>query len=367
MVSAATPVAPALAAEAYLLKDLNSDQVLVAQNSDERREPASLTKLMTAYLAFQALHAGKLQLEQTTSVSPFAHKQEGSRTFLEVNEPVTVKTLLYGVIVQSGNDATVALAELIAGNEPTFAHQMNDAAQKLGMTNTHFENSTGLNHPNHYSTASDLARLAAAIIREFPDYYSIYSVKTFTHHKITQPNRNLLLYRDPSVDGMKTGHTEKAGYCLISSSKRGNRRLLSVVMGTKSDLARAQESQKLLNFGFGAYETTLGLTGGQHLQAAQVYKGNLSTVYVGAAQNTWITLPNGEARSLVRQTIINAPLIAPLAKGREVGKLMLVLNGKPIQTVPLVALEQIQEGSFFKRIKDSIRLMLAERGWGSIK
>lgn len=366
LIMASTPVAPTLAAEAYLLKDLGSDQILVAQNADERREPASLTKLMSAYLAFQALQQGKIRLDQVTSVSVYAHKQEGSRTFLEVNEPVTVKTLLYGIIVQSGNDATVALAELIAGNEATFAQQMNEAAKKLGMTNTHFENSTGLNHPNHYSTASDLARLAAAIIREFPDFYSIYSVKSFTHNKITQPNRNLLLYRDPSVDGMKTGHTDKAGYCLVSSSKRGDRRLLSVVMGTQSDLARAQESQKLLNFGFGAYETTLGVTAGKRLpEIAPVYKGDLSTVYVGAASNVWVTLPNGDARNLTKKVSLNAPLVAPMEKGREVGRLTLALNGKPIQTVPLVTLEKINPGSFFKRIKDTIRLMIAERNGGA--
>ncbi len=357
---AATPIAPTLDAETYLLKDFNSDQILVAQNADERREPASLTKLMTAYLAFEALHTGKIRLDQTTSVSAYAHKQEGSRTFLEVNERADVKTLLYGTIVQSGNDATVALVELISGNEPTFVQLMNTTAKKLGMLNTHFENSTGLNNPNHYSTASDLARLAGAIIHDFPDFYPIYSVKSFTHNKISQPNRNLLLYRDPTVDGMKTGHTKNAGFCLVSSSKRGDRRLISVVMGTKSDLARAQESQKLLNFGFGAYETTLGLSGGQRLQEAPVFKGDLSNVYVGAAHNVWVTLPNGDARNLTRQATLTSPLIAPLKKGHEVGRVTLSLNGKAIQTIPLVTLEAVNSGSFIKRIKDSIRLLIQE-------
>ncbi len=360
---AATPVAPVLEAEAYVLKDLNSDQVLVAQNADERREPASITKLMTAYIAFEALRNGKIKQDQTTSVSMNAYKQEGSRTFLEVNEQVPVKTLLYGTIVQSGNDATVALAELISGNEATFAQKMNETAKKLGMTNTHFVNATGLNHPEHYSTASDLARLAAAIIRDYPDYYPIYSVKSFTHRKITQPNRNLLLYRDPSVDGMKTGHTAKAGYCLIASSKRNNRRLLSVVLGTRSDLARANESQKLLNFGFGSYETILGATAGQRLASPKVYKGDLSTVYVGTANNASITLPNGEAQKLTKQVNLNSPLIAPLPKGTQVGTLSLSLNSKLIQTVPVITLEQVSSGGWVKRIKDSLYLMLAERGW----
>jgi D-alanyl-D-alanine carboxypeptidase (penicillin-binding protein 5/6) len=335
--------------------------VLVAQNADERREPASLTKLMTAYLAFQAIKTKKIRLDQTTSVSLFAHKQEGSRTFLEANEQVTVQTLLYGMIVQSGNDATVALAELISGNEPSFAQLMNETAKKLGMNNTHFENASGLNHPNHYSTASDLARLAAAIIQEYPEFYPIYSVKSFMHHKITQPNRNLLLYRDSSVDGMKTGHTEKAGYCLVSSAKRGQRRLISVVMGTKSDLARAQESQKLLNFGFGAYEATQVLTAGQRLQMAPVYKGQLSSVYAGAGQALWMTLPNSESRNVTHQVSVNAPLIAPLAKGQEIGKITVLLSGKPVQTVPLVTLEAVPEGSFFARMKDSLRLMWEKR------
>jgi serine-type D-Ala-D-Ala carboxypeptidase (penicillin-binding protein 5/6) len=359
---AVTPVAPALAAEAYVLKDLNSDQVLVAQNADERREPASLTKLMSAYLTFQALKTGKIKMDQTTSVSLHAHKQEGSRTFLEANESVTVQTLLYGMIVQSGNDATVALSELISGNEPTFVQLMNETAKKLGMLNTHFQNAPGLNHPEHYSTASDMARLAAAIIHDFPEYYPIYSVKSFTHHKITQPNRNLLLYRDPTVDGMKTGHTEKAGYCLVASAKRSNRRLVSVVMGTRSDIARAQESLKLLNFGFGAYETTQVAAAEQRLpQIATVYKGALSTAYAGVQQDVWMTLPNGDARNISKQVQFNAPLIAPLKKGAEIGRMTLSLNGKPLQTVPVVTLEEIKEGSFMKRIKDSIVLMIEQR------
>ncbi len=360
---AATPVAPVLAAEAYLLKDLNSDQVLVAQNADERRDPASITKLMTAYIAFEALHSGKIKQDQTTSVSLNAYKQEGSRTFLEINEQVSVKTLLYGTIVQSGNDATVALAELISGNEAIFAQKMNETAKKLGMANSHFVNSTGLSHPDHYSTTSDLARLAAAIIRDYPDYYPIYSVKSFTYRKITQPNRNLLLDRDPSVDGMKTGHTAKAGYCLISSSKRNNRRLLSVVLGTRSDLARAQESQKLLNFGFGSYDTILGATAGQRLDSPKVYKGDLSTVHVGTANNAWITVPNGEAQKITKHINLNSPLIAPLAKGSQAGTLSLSLNGKLIQTVPVITLEQVNSAGWVKRIQDSLYLMLAEKGW----
>jgi serine-type D-Ala-D-Ala carboxypeptidase (penicillin-binding protein 5/6) len=233
------------------------------------------------------------------------------------------------MIVQSGNDATVALAELISGNEPSFAQLMNETAKKLGMTNTHFENATGLNHPNHYSTASDLARLAAAIIHEYPEFYPIYSTKSFTYQKITQPNRNLLLYRDSSV---------------------------SVVMGTKSDLARAQESQKLLNFGFGAYESTQFLGANQRLQTAPVYKGELSTVYVGSAQPLWMTLPNGESHNVTRQITVNAPLVAPLAKGQEVGKITLLMGGKPVQTFPLVTLEAVSQGGIFKRLKDTLRL-----------
>jgi penicillin-binding protein 6. Serine peptidase. MEROPS family S11 len=247
--------APALAANAWVLVDHATGQVLAGKDPDARIEPASLTKLMTAYLTFAALKAGTITPDQVVPVSTKAWRMEGSRMFIEPNKPVTVDELIRGVIVQSGNDACVALAETIAGSEEAFAALMNREAQRLGMVNTNFTNSTGLPDPQLYTSANDLARLAAAIVRDFPEYYSLYSLKEFTYNNIKQPNRNRLLYMDPTVDGMKTGHTSSAGYCLVSTAQRGERRLISVVLGAASDTVRAQESLKLLNFGFQFYET----------------------------------------------------------------------------------------------------------------
>src|SRR5574343_429923 len=292
---------PAVAAKAWLLMDYGSGQVLASQNPDERIEPASLTKLMTAYLTFSAVKGGSLTLDQVIPVSEKAWKTSGSRMFVQPGRPVTVHELMHGMIIQSGNDACVALAEAIAGSEEAFAQLMNKEAARLGMKNTHFENATGLPHPSHLTTVRDLSILATAIIRDFPEFYPIYSIKEYTYNKIKQPNRNRLLFIDPTVDGVKTGHTDSAGYCLIASAKRNDRRLLSVVVGTASDSVRAQESQKLLNWGYLAYDTV---------------KAGFLSYFV-------LCLPNGDAAKLKPNVISHQPLMAPLAKGQAIGTLQL--------------------------------------------
>ncbi|HZQ61207.1 MAG TPA: D-alanyl-D-alanine carboxypeptidase family protein, partial [Casimicrobiaceae bacterium] len=275
--------APSIAAASYVLLDYTSGQTIAAQNPDEHRDPASLTKLMTAYLTFAALRDKTITASQMVNVSTAAWKAEGSRMFIEPRKAVSVDELLRGVIVQSGNDASVALAELIAGSESAFADRMNAEAKRLGLNNTHFMNATGLAHPQHYSTAADMAHLAAAIIRDFPEYYPLYSIKEYRYNNITQPNRNRLLWTDPYVDGMKTGHTEAAGWCLVASAKRGQRRLLSVVLGAPTDAARATESQKLLNYGFQAFDTVQLYQPGQTISSLRVWKGAQEQVPAGFA------------------------------------------------------------------------------------
>ncbi|HTY02959.1 MAG TPA: D-alanyl-D-alanine carboxypeptidase family protein, partial [Rhodocyclaceae bacterium] len=287
--------APSVAARSWLLLDFGSGQLLASAAADERIEPASLTKLMTAYLAFSALKQGTLKLQQTVPISEKAWKASGSRMFVEPNKPVTVDELLHGMIIQSGNDASIALAEAMAGSEDAFAQRMNSEAQRLGLTGTHFMNATGLPDARHYSTARDLARLAQALIRDFPVNYAIYSQKEYGYNNITQPNRNRLLWLDPTVDGVKTGHTESAGYCLIASSKRGPRRLLSVVLGADSDAARAQESQKLLNYGFQYFDAIRFYTRNQTISEFKVFKGTQNKVKVGFLDDFVLSLPKGIA------------------------------------------------------------------------
>jgi len=351
------PPPPALAAKAYLLKEFNSGKVIAQQGGDERIEPASLTKLMTAYLSFKAIKNGHLQLTQTLPVSPKAWKAEGSRMFIQPDIPVTVDELLHGMIIQSGNDACITLAEGIAVTEETFAEMMNKEAARLGMKNTHFMNATGLPDPNHYTTVNDLALLASAIIRDFPDEYKrLYSVKEYTYNNITQPNRNRLLWVDPNVDGMKTGHTESAGYCLISSAKRGDMRLLSVLVGAPSDNARATESQKLLNFGFQFYETRLLYKQGQTISKLKVWKGMEDTLSATVAPDLYLTLPKGKYASVKATVTAMQPLIAPLAKGQAIGKVTITLDGKTLQEQNLVTAQEIPVAGLFRRIWDGIRL-----------
>jgi len=354
--SAGTPP-PAIAAKAYLLLDYHSQQTLASVKADERFEPASLTKLMTAYLTFSALKQKKIELTQTVPVSERAWKAEGSRMFIEPRKPVTVDELIHGMIIQSGNDACVALAELIAGSEEVFAQMMTKEAQRLSMKNTSFMNATGLPHPQHYSTAYDLALLASAIIRDFPEYHPIYSTKEYRYNKITQANRNRLLWSDPTVDGMKTGYTENAGYCLITSAKRGERRLLSVVLGTASENARAAESQKLLNFGFQNYDSVKLYESGQAVSSVPVWKGATNSVKAGFQTEMYASVPKGQTDKLKAQLETQQPLMAPLAAGQKIGTMKLTLDGKPYAEIPVVALDAVPLAGVFGRGWDSIRLL----------
>ena len=350
---------PSLAVKAYLLQDFNSNSVIASYKKDERIEPASLTKIMTAYVTFDAIQQGHLKLDQTLPVSEAAWKIEGSKMFIEPNKPVTVDELLHGMIIQSGNDASITLAIGVAGSETQFAGMMNKQAAKLGLTNTHFMNATGLPDKNHYTTASDLAMLASALIRDFPlEYRRLYSVKEYTYNKITQPNRNRLLWLDANVDGMKTGHTDTAGYCLIASSKRGNSRLVSVVLGAVSEAMRASESQKLLNYGFQFYESTLVYKQAQTINTLRVYKGQDKTVSATLNKDFYLTLPKGDYTRVKAIMTSQQPLIAPIKSGQEIGKITFTLDGKVINEQKLVTAKSVEAAGFFGRLLDSIKLMI---------
>lgn len=353
---AEAPQPPVVAARAWLLMDMTSGQTIASRNPEERVEPASLTKLMTAYLAFAALKAKSLAPSQSVAVSQRAWRAGGSRMFIEPRKPVTVQELLHGLIVQSGNDACIALAEAIAGSESAFVDRMNREAQRLGMMNTRFTNSTGLPEPGHYSTASDLALLAAALIRDHPDYYKLYSEREFRYNEITQQNRNRLLWLDPNVDGVKTGYTESAGYCLIASAKRGARRLLSVVVGAASDRQRAQESQKLLNFGFQSYDGLRLFQKGEAISKLQVWKGSKPELKAGVAEDLYVTVPRGSADKLKAELVSRQPLFAPLAAGESVATLRLLHEGRLLGEYPVVALDNIAVAGFFARAWNAMRL-----------
>jgi serine-type D-Ala-D-Ala carboxypeptidase (penicillin-binding protein 5/6) len=351
------PPAPQVAARGYLLYDFNSGQTLVSQNPDERMEPASLTKLMTAYLAFAALKQKTLRLDQTIPVSTRASRAAGSRMFIEKDRPVTVDELLRGMIVQSGNDACIALAEAIAGSEEVFAQMMTREGQRLGMKNTSFMNSTGLPHPQHFSTATDLAVLAAAVVRDYPEYYPLYSLKEYRYNNIAQSNRNRLLWIDPTVDGMKTGHTDNAGYCLITSAKRGPRRLISVVLGTASESVRATESQKLLNYGFQFYDAIRLYEKNYAVATVPVWKGGSNQVKAGFVNDLYLTLPKGQSDKLKASVETQQPLIAPIRAGQKIGVLKVVLDGKPLREFPVLALEEIPVAGLLGRGWDTLRLL----------
>lgn len=350
------PPAPPVAARAYLLADFPSGRLLVQQGINDRVEPASLTKLMTAYLTFTAIKQGRLKMDQVLPVSEKAWRTEGSRMFIEMNRPVTVNELIHGMIIQSGNDACITLAEGVAGSEEVFAQMMNQQAARLGMKNTHYMNSTGLPHPQHYTTAYDLSLLAAAIIRDFPEYYKFYSIKEYRYNNITQPNRNRLLWLDPSVDGMKTGHTESAGFCLIATAKRDPMRLISVVLGTSSDSVRATESQKLLNYGFQFFETTRVYAGNQTVSTLPVWKGSAKTLKAGVSQDLTLTLPKGYYSRVKATVTSKQPLLAPISAGQIVGSIQFTLDDKPLADYPLVALENVAIGNIFGRAIDTIKL-----------
>lgn len=352
------PNPPQLAAKAWVLLDFDSGRVLADYNPDGRVEPASLTKLMTAYLVFQELAAKRLQLDDLVPISEKAWRQPGSRSFLRVGNRVPLEVLLRGMITQSGNDASVALAEKLAGSEEVFAQLMNETAKKLGMNNSNFLNATGLPDPNHYTTANDLATLARAIVQDYPQYYKWYSEKEFVWNDIRQPNRNRLLWQDESVDGMKTGHTESAGYCLVASAKRGDMRLISVILGADSDKARTQESQKLLNYGFRFYETHKLYDPQKSLSKVRVWQGELDEVSVGSAQSVYLTIPRGQYEQL-KPVIEFAPhVVAPLAKGQEVGTLKVTLGDEVLAKMPLVTQQEVPAGGFFKRAIDQARLAI---------
>ncbi len=347
---------PELAAKAWLLMDANSGQVLTERDADRRIEPASLTKLMTAYLSFAAIKQGHLKLTDTLPISEKAWKTEGSRMFVEPNKPVTVDELLHGMIIQSGNDATVALAESIGGSEAGFATMMNKEAQRLGMKHTHFVTSTGLPDPQHYTTARDLSLIATAIIRDYPEFHPLYSIKEYRYNNITQPNRNRLLWSDPTVDGMKTGHTESAGYCLIASAHRGNRRLLSVVLGANSDALRAAESQRLLNYGFQFFDSVKLYAKDQSVTTIKVWKGSESTIKAGFIRDVNLSIPRGRGKDLKTTLTTRQPLLAPLSRGQAVGTLSVSLDNKVIAQYPVVALENVSVAGFIGRAWDSIML-----------
>lgn len=348
--------APNIAATAYVVKDLQSNQVLASKGLDNQVEPASLTKLMTAYLTFQALEEKKITPKQMVNVSQRAWQAEGSRMFLDTKKPVEVLDLVKGLIVQSGNDAAITLAETISGSEEKFVEQMNAEAKRLGMNNTHFENSTGLPHKNHLTTVNDLVTLSTALIRDFPQYYDLYSIKTYSYNGITQSNRNLLLFRDPDVDGLKTGHTNSAGYNLIASSKRNGRRVVSVVVGTSSEEARATESSKLLNYALQNFDTHKMYTANQGISRVKLYKGASREVEVGFLQDTYMTLPSGEINKIKPMLDTYQPVLAPIKKGKELGTLKFMNGDQVIAEQKIVALHDVEEAGFFGKLWDSIVL-----------
>lgn len=351
------PTPPTLAAKSWLLVEAASGQDLAAQAPEQRLEPASLTKLMTAYLSFAAIRQGTIKLDQTVPVSQKAWKTGGSRMFIQVGTQVKVEDLLKGMIVQSGNDACVALAEAIAGDEENFAQMMNREAQRLGMQGSSFRNASGLPDPQHYTTARDLAILAGALIRDFPEEYAkYYSMKEFRYNNITQPNRNRLLYIDPTVDGLKTGHTEAAGYCLVSSAKRGSRRLLSVVLGAASDNARAQESLKLLNYGFQFYDAVQLYAKNEAVSSLKVWKGKESAVKIGFSNALVIAVPKGFGPKIRTELVSQQPLIAPVALGQVLATLKVSIDDKPYGEYPVLALEAVPAAGIVGRMVDTVRL-----------
>ncbi|MDD5383532.1 MAG: D-alanyl-D-alanine carboxypeptidase [Gallionella sp.] len=353
------PAAPALAAKSYLLYDYTSSQVLVNQNADARMEPASLTKLMTAYLVFDALKHGTLLPEQnlTVPVAAVRNISGESRMLLKAGQSVTVGELLRGLIVQSGNDAAVTLALNIAGSEAGFVDLMNREAKRLGMNNTHFVNPVGLPDAQHYSSASDLALLAAAIVRDYPQHYALFGLRDYTFNNVTQANRNRLLWIDPYADGLKTGHTETAGYCLVGSVKRDNRRLISVLLGVPSDNLRATESQKLLNFGFQYFDAVRLYQKNQPVTNVRIWKGTKSHLKVGFRQDLFLTIPKGKLAQLKAAMETRQPILAPVSSGQPLGLLKLTMDGKPYAEFPLVALEDAPLANVFSRGWDSIRLL----------
>lgn len=354
------PAAPQVAAKGFLLVDAHSGEVLVSQNADEVMPPASLTKMMTSYIATHEIEKGNVSEQDLVRISIKAWKTPGSRMFIKEGTSVSVGDLLRGIIIQSGNDASVAMAEFIAGSEDAFADLMNQHAKLLGMDNSNFVNSTGLPSKHHYTTASDLAKLARAIIVEHPSHYGIYSEQDFTYNDIRQPNRNKLLWRDKSVDGLKTGHTEEAGYCLVASAERGGMRLIAVVLGTKSEEARATETQKLLTYGFRYYETRKLYSAGEVLETAKVWGGTSDEVKLGVAEDVYITVPRGQYSSLQASLLVDEYITAGVESGAEYGNIQVKLQDKMVLNQQLVALDSVEPGGFFKRLWDQLVLFFVK-------
>lgn len=352
------PKPPDVNARAYILVDHFSGRVLAESHADDREEPASLTKLMTSYVVFKALKENRLKLTDPVTISEHAWRSEGSRTFVQVGTTIPAEVLIKGMIVQSGNDATIALAEKVGGTEPAFAQLMNEYASRLGMKSTHFVNSDGLPAPEHYTTARDMAVLANALITEFPDYYQWYSIREFTWNNITQHNRNGLLLRDPTVDGMKTGHTDSAGYCLVTSAKRDNMRLVSVVMGSDSVKAREDASAALLNYGYTFYETAKVKSAGEVLLKPRVYKSEQQYVALAVPRDIVLTVPRGQVASLKSTArLLKEPLVAPLAANQQVGELTITdATGGVVSRVPLTPGKAVPEAGLWTRATDSVRL-----------
>ena len=354
------PSSPQIGASSFVLMDPLSGRVIMEENSHERLPPASLTKMMTAYIVERELDEGRISMSDMVPISVKAWRTEGSRTFVQEGTEVSVEDLLRGVIIQSGNDSSVALAEFIAGSEGAFVDIMNQQAELLGMNETSFANATGLPAQDHFSTANDLALLAKAIINDYPENYPLYAEKHFTFNNIRQPNRNSLLWRDDSVDGLKTGHTEEAGYCLVASAKRNDTRFIAVVMGANSTSARAQEVQKMLNYGFRYFQTERLFRTGQELLEAKVWGGENDQLSVGILDDVHVTIPRGSRDSLESVIELDTVIKAPVAVGDELGRVKVTLDGETVVDQPVLALSDVPEGGFFKRIWDAIKLFFVQ-------
>lgn len=350
------PAPPSVSADSYIIQDFRSGEILGESKADQRMEPASITKLMTAYLVFAELRSERLSLTDKVTISEKAWRMPGSRTFVEVGSEVTVETLLKGMIVQSGNDATLALAEQVAGSEEAFASLMNHKAKELGLADTHYVNGTGLPHPDHYSTGKDIATLTRALIRDFPEYYLYYAQKKYTYNGISQYNRNKLLWRDESVDGVKTGHTDSAGYCLVASAERDGMRLISVVLGDRSEEARATSSQALLNYGFRFFETRKLYKAQEPIKQVRIWKGAMDTMALGLARPLYVTFPRGDYEKLRASANFNPEILAPVQAGAPYGTLNVSLDTRVIAERPLIALQAVDEGSWWQRLADGVRL-----------
>ena len=355
----AIPPPPQVPVRGYVLMDYQSGNLLADLKGDERMEPASITKLMTGYVIYQALKSGKIRLDDQVTISEKAWRTQGSKMFIKIGSQVSVEDLLMGMVVQSGNDATVALAEHVAGSEETFAKLMNQEAERLGMKNSHFVNAPGMPDPNHYMSARDIAVLSRSIIQEFPEHYARYSIRSFKYNNIEQQNRNRLMLIDPTVDGIKTGHTQSAGYCLVSSAKRNDTRLIGVVLGAQKEKDRVQASQALLNYGFSFFESRKLYDPNASIVTARVWKGQESELPLGIAQGLYVTVPKGQAPQVSTTTTVQPDIIAPVQKGQPLGEIVVKVGEQEVSRTPLVALQEVPESGWFGRMIDSILMFFS--------